>query len=192
MQNKKQEIEIFIIDFGLKKKQVSTFFRIPSSILCDANFYYLKARLATVFSTVSEITAFEALHILNRQVDVITPNGLNIERFTALHTFQNLHARFKNKISNFVRGHFYGFYDFDIDKVCSTFSFLFSFYMIVFTNDYYQTLYFFTAGRYEYFNKGVNLFLDALEKLNETLKRDNSDVTIVAFIIMPDETNNCK
>ena len=127
------------------------------------------AQLATKFTTVSEITAFEALHILKRKVDVITPNGLNIERFTALHTFQNLHAKYKNKISTFVRGHFYGYFDFNIDK----------------------TLYFFTSGRNEYFNKGVNVYLDALKLLNTYLQQEHPDVTIVAFIIMPDETNNC-
>ena len=40
--------------------------------------------------------------------DVITPNGLNVKKFAALHEFQNLHARHKEKIHNFVRGHFHG------------------------------------------------------------------------------------
>jgi glycogen(starch) synthase len=103
-------------------------------------------------------------------VDVIVPNGLNVQRFAALHTFQNLHAENKALINDFIRGHFYGFYDFDLDK----------------------TLYFFTAGRREYFNKGVDVFLDGLAQLNDILKREGSDVTVIAFIIMPGETNNCK
>ena len=49
----------------------------------------------------------------------------------------------------------------------------------------------FTAGRYEYFNKGVNVFIDSLAQLNELLKRESSDITVVAFIIMPAKTNNC-
>lgn len=40
--------------------------------------------------------------------DVITPNGLNIIKFSALHEFQNLHAINKEKLNDFVRGHFYG------------------------------------------------------------------------------------
>ena len=40
--------------------------------------------------------------------DVITPNGLNVIKFSALHEFQNLHAINKEKINDFVRGHFYG------------------------------------------------------------------------------------
>ncbi len=40
--------------------------------------------------------------------DVVTPNGLNVVKFSALHEFQNLHAKAKEKIHDFVRGHFYG------------------------------------------------------------------------------------
>ena len=122
-----------------------------------------------MFTTVSDITAFEAEHVLGRKVDVILPNGLNVQRFAALHTFQNLHAESKDVINNFVRGHFYGFYDFDPDK----------------------TLYYFTAGRREYYNKGVDVFIDSLASLNHKLKETGSDTTIIAFIIMPGATNNC-
>ena len=31
-----------------------------------------------------------------------------------LHEFQNLHAKSKEKINEFVRGHFYGYFDFDL------------------------------------------------------------------------------
>lgn len=41
--------------------------------------------------------------------DGVLPNGLNVVKFAALHEFQNLHARNKEKIHNFVRGHFYGY-----------------------------------------------------------------------------------
>lgn len=41
-------------------------------------------------------------------LDVITPNGLNVKKFSAIHEFQNLHALAKEKIHDFVRGHFYG------------------------------------------------------------------------------------
>jgi len=61
---------------------------------------------AHVFSTVSEVTARECESLLGRKPDVILPNGLNIERFTALHEFQNLHKDYKDKIHQFVMGHF--------------------------------------------------------------------------------------
>ena len=75
-------------------------------------------------------------------VDGVLPNGLNVVKFSAMHEFQNLHAVSKNKINDFVRGHFYGHYDFDLDN----------------------TLYFFTAGRYEYRNKGVDMFIESLAR----------------------------
>eukprot|EP01102_Stenamoeba_stenopodia_P021004 TRINITY_DN835_c0_g1_i1.p1 TRINITY_DN835_c0_g1~~TRINITY_DN835_c0_g1_i1.p1 ORF type:complete len:670 (+),score=117.80 TRINITY_DN835_c0_g1_i1:1-2010(+) len=123
---------------------------------------------ADVFTTVSDITAYEAEYLLGKKADVIVPNGLTVTRFTALHEFQNLHLKCKNQIYEFLRGHFYGYYDFNIDK----------------------TLVFFTAGRYEYQNKGVDIFLDGLALLNKRLKAEGSDVTVVAFIIMPTKTNN--
>ena len=126
------------------------------------------ATLAHVFTTVSQITADEAEHLLKRKPDVVTPNGLNIIKYTALHEFQNLHAKSKEKIHEFVRGHFYGNLDFDLDK----------------------TLYFFIAGRYEYRNKGADLFLDAMSRLNQLLKSANSDATVIAFMIFPAKTNN--
>ncbi|CAG8604728.1 1323_t:CDS:2 [Acaulospora morrowiae] len=126
------------------------------------------AHCCDVFTTVSQITAYEAEHLLKRKPDGVLPNGLNVMRFSAMHEFQNLHARNKEKIHKFVRGHFYGHYDFDLDN----------------------TLYFFTAGRYEYRNKGVDMFIESLARLNSRLKQSNSPMTVVAFIIMPATTQS--
>ncbi|KAJ8311289.1 hypothetical protein KUTeg_011159, partial [Tegillarca granosa] len=123
---------------------------------------------AHVFTTVSEITGVESQHLLQRKPDVILPNGLNVVKFSAIHEFQNLHAIYKEKIHDFVRGHFYGHYDFDLDK----------------------TLYFFIAGRYEFKNKGADIFIESLARLNYFLKASGSDMTVVAFLIFPARTNN--
>lgn len=56
-----------------------------------------------------DVSGYEAEHLLKRKPDVITPNGLNVKKFSALHEFQNLHALSKDKIHEFVRGHFYGY-----------------------------------------------------------------------------------
>ncbi|KAG0295045.1 glycogen synthase isoform 1 [Linnemannia gamsii] len=121
-----------------------------------------------VFTTVSHITAYEAEHLLKRKPDGVLPNGLNVVKFSAMHEFQNLHAVSKERIHNFVRGHFYGHYDFDLEN----------------------TLYFFTAGRYEYRNKGLDMFIESLQRLNEKLKATGSNMTVVAFIITPAETHS--
>uniref|UniRef100_A0A8C2APA1 Glycogen [starch] synthase n=1 Tax=Cyprinus carpio TaxID=7962 RepID=A0A8C2APA1_CYPCA len=123
---------------------------------------------AHVFTTVSQITAVEANHMLHRQPDVVTPNGLNVRKFSAMHEFQNLHSMNKAKIQEFVRGHFYGHLDFNLEK----------------------TLFFFIAGRYEFSNKGADLFLESLSRLNYLLRVQKSDVTVVVFFIMPAKTNN--
>merc|ERR1719285_1186016 len=43
----------------------------------------------------------------------------------------------------------------------------------------------FIAGRYEFGNKGGDIFIEALARLNHYLKACGSDVTIIAFIIFP-------
>jgi len=126
------------------------------------------AHCADVFTTVSHITAYESEWLLKRKPDGVLPNGLNVVKFSAIHEFQNLHAKAKEKINEFIRGHFYGHFDFDLDN----------------------TLYFFTAGRYEYRNKGVDMYIESLARLNYKLKQSNSNMTVVAFIIMPAATHS--
>ena len=120
------------------------------------------AHASTVFTTVSEVTAHEAEKLLGRTPEAILPNGLNIHRFAAPHEFQHLHAQYKARIHDFVMGHFFPSYTFDLDR----------------------TIYLFTSGRYEYRNKGMDLFLESLHRLNQRLKQYVADPpTVVAFII---------
>ena len=136
----------------------------------DAKRYNIEARVlleraaahgAHVFTTVSSVTAQECEHLLGRRVDAVLPNGLNIERFIARHESENLHKIYKEKIHKFVMGHFFQSYHFDLNR----------------------TLYFFTSGRYEYRNKGFDLTIEALARLNHRLKMTNRGVTIVMFIV---------
>jgi glycogen(starch) synthase len=48
----------------------------------------------------------------------------------------------------------------------------------------------FTAGRYEYRNKGVDMFIESLARLNYRLQKAQSPMTVVAFIIMPAATQS--
>ncbi len=116
---------------------------------------------ADVFTTVSDVTGLEAEKLLARRPDVVTPNGLNLRKFAALHEFQNLHKQYKEVIHQFVAGHFFPSYHFDLDK----------------------TMYFFISGRYEYRNKGIDLYIEALARLNHWLRAGGIPVTVVAFII---------
>ncbi len=119
------------------------------------------AAAADVFTTVSGITAYEAEHFLGRKPDVLLPNGLNVERFAAPHEFQVIHRTNKERIHEFVMGHFFPSYTFDLDR----------------------TLYVFSAGRYEYRNKGLDVFIESLYELNRRMKAEDSPTTLIAFII---------
>jgi len=130
-------------------------------LLPEASLERIAAHSAHVFTTVSEVTARECEYLLGRRPEVLLPNGLNIERFVALHEFQNLHRLHKEKINQFVIGHFFPSYTFDLDK----------------------TLYYFTSGRYEHGNKGFNLTIESLARLNWRLTRDGADRTVVFFLI---------
>ena len=130
-------------------------------IEAQASFERAAAQKADVLTTVSDITAKECVAFLGRIPEFILPNGLNIQRFAALHEHQNLHTLYKKRISDFVMGHFFQNQPFDLE----------------------QTLYLFTSGRFEYSNKGYDLTLDALEILNRKMKEAGSRKTVIMFFI---------
>lgn len=116
---------------------------------------------ADVFTTVSEITGQECEHLLGRKVDALVPNGLNIKRFAALHEFQTLHASLKERLHEFTMGYFFPSYNFELEN----------------------TLYFFSSGRFEYSNKGMDITLEALARLNDRLRKAGSPVTVIFLLI---------
>jgi len=130
-------------------------------IEAQATFERQAAQKADVLTTVSDITAKECQYFLGRIPELILPNGLNIQRFAALHEHQNLHSKYKKSISEFVMGHFFQNQPFELD----------------------QTLYLFTSGRFEYSNKGYDLCIDALARLNHKMKEAGSKKTVVMFFI---------
>ncbi len=130
-------------------------------IEAQATIERLAAQMAHSMTTVSDVTARECEHLLGKVPDLILPNGLNITRFSAMHEHQNLHTKFKDRINEFVMGHFFQSQPFDLDK----------------------TLYFFTSGRYEFSNKGYDLTLEALSRLNWKMKNAKIDKTVVMFFI---------
>jgi glycogen synthase len=116
---------------------------------------------AHVFTTVSQITAEECTSLLGRAPDVVTPNGLSIAPYSVGHDFQTYHADFKERLHAFTMGHFFPSYAFDLDR----------------------TIYMFTSGRFEPRNKGFDLCLEAMARLNLELRAHNLDLNVVFFII---------
>ncbi len=119
------------------------------------------AELSDVFTTVSEVTGRECKYLLGKEPDGFVPNGLNIERFIAYHEVQNLHQKYKEEIHEFVMGHFFQSYSFDLDN----------------------TLYFFTSGRFEFLNKGFDITLEALKLLNQRMIKEKQKTNVVMFFI---------
>jgi glycogen(starch) synthase len=121
------------------------------------------AENCTVFTTTSEITAKEASYILGKRPDVILPNGLDIERFPTMEEFALLHRKYKEKIKHFLSAYFNPYYKTDL----------------------WDAMVFFTSGRYEFRNKGYDIFIEALGKLNERMKKEQIKNSIFVFFYVP-------
>jgi phosphorylase/glycogen(starch) synthase len=111
------------------------------------------AREADCFTTVSEISAAEAKNLLGRAPEVITPNGMDIENIPDYTVNDGPalanRARLMEFASRFLRKSFA-----DNTRI-----------MII-------------SGRYEFHNKGIDIFLEALGRLD----RENRDRDVIAFI----------
>ncbi|RLE46818.1 hypothetical protein DRJ22_00955 [Candidatus Woesearchaeota archaeon] len=116
-----------------------------------------------VFTTVSQITSIEAEKILGRKPEVLVLNGLDIAKFPSFEEAAVKHKVLNNRIKLFLMYYFFPYYQFDLDKL----------------------LVYFIAGRYEFRDKGVDVFIEALGKLNDKLKEEKFDKTIVAFFWIP-------
>jgi glycogen synthase len=125
------------------------------------------AHTADVFTTVSQVTGDEATYILGRKPDVLTLNGLNIDSYPSMEELSISHKKYRRRMKHFVLGLFSPYYNLDIDN----------------------SLYFFTAGRYEYHNKGYDILIEAMARLNERLRGEKSEKTAVVFLWVPAETS---
>ncbi|MBN2480712.1 MAG: alpha-glucan family phosphorylase [Bacteroidales bacterium] len=117
----------------------------------------LSAQQADAFTTVSEITAGECKQFLKKEVDVVTPNGFEDTFVPSGDEFALKRKEAREKLLE-VAGLLFR------EK---------------FGNETYMVA---TSGRYEFRNKGIDLFIDALGELNKTgdLKHP-----FLAFILIP-------
>jgi len=124
------------------------------------------AQNADAFTTVSKVTADEARYILGRYPDSITLNGLAIQNYPSMEELSNAHVQYRLRIKHFVLSFFSPYYNLDTE----------------------HCLYFFTAGRHEFHNKGYDMLIEALGKLNDKLKEENSKKIAVVFFFVPTAT----
>ncbi len=125
---------------------------------------------ADVFSTVSEITGMEAEHLLKVKPKALLFNGLDIEKFPTFEEISIKHRIQRDRIREFLLYYFFPYYSFNIK----------------------ETLFYFISGRYEFRDKGIDVFIKSLARLNEKLKKAKSSQTIVAFIWVPANIRNIK
>jgi glycogen(starch) synthase len=125
---------------------------------------------ATIFTTVSEITSREAEFILVRKPEVIVLNGLILEDFPSIEETSIKHVTSREVLREFLTYSFFPYYKFDLKR----------------------NLMFYTACRYEFENKGVDLFINALGMLNNELKKTDTDRTITAFMFIAVPNNGVK
>ncbi len=128
------------------------------------------ATFSDVFATVSEITGMEASYLLNKKPDILLPNGLDMGKFPSFEEIVIKHRIQRDRIREFMLYYFFPYYTFDLD----------------------DTLIYFIAGRYEFHDKGIDIFIKALEKLNEKLKQSKVKKTIIAFIWVPANFRNIR
>jgi phosphorylase/glycogen(starch) synthase len=112
---------------------------------------------ADAFTTVSELTARECAQFHKKEVDIITPNGFEDSFIPEHAVFENKRKLAREKllqIASLLTGE-------EIPK---------------------EAVLLATSGRYEFKNKGIDLFIDSLGELNQNKSYTG---TVVAFILIP-------
>src|SRR3989338_1681795 len=156
-----------LINNGLSKKEYAHDEK-AREYMCGSKHTLEKATaLAShVFTAVSETAAVECEYILGRKPDVILPNGLNMYRFPSMEDISSMHLRLRNRVRRFLMSYFSPYYGFDPKN----------------------NIIFFISGRFEFHNKGIDIFIDALGRLNQRLKATNNKQNVVVFIWIPERT----
>jgi glycogen synthase len=121
------------------------------------------AKECEIFTTVSEITGIEAENFLERKPEIILPNGLDIEKFLSFEDIVVKHRLQRKRLRSFTASYFFPYYTFDLE----------------------ETLFYFIIGRNEMRAKGIDVFIDALGKLNNKMRDEESKKTVVAFLFIP-------
>jgi len=117
----------------------------------------ISAMEADVFTTVSEITSRECSHFFGKDVDIVTPNGFEDSFVPGSDVFQERRKIARDKLRSVAEA----ILGYKLSDDC---------------------VFIVNSGRYEFRNKGVDIFIDSLGELN---KKDQLKKECVAFILMP-------
>jgi glycosyltransferase involved in cell wall biosynthesis len=115
------------------------------------------AHLVDCFTTVSDITAKECKFLLDKKPDVVTPNGFENDLVPPVKKLKTKQKEARAKLKNIAEA----LLGYDLKE---------------------NALFVGTSGRYEYKNKGIDVFIEALQQLSHNPKLGKE---IVAFIMVP-------
>ena len=117
----------------------------------------ISAAEADVFTTVSEITSRECSHFLGKDVDIVTPNGFEDSFVPAKEIFEERRKIAREKLISVAEA----VLGYSLSEDC-----------VLIVN----------SGRYEFRNKGVDIFIDSLGELQ---KKENIKKECIAFFLIP-------
>ncbi len=124
----------------------------------------LAANSADCFTTVSSITAEECRLFLKRNVDFVTPNGFDDAFVAEKRVLDEKRATARKRLGDVAKA----LLNIEIPE---------------------DTIYVLNSGRYEYRNKGIDIFIDSLAELNNDEKRGRK---IIAFITVPGDQSGSR
>ncbi len=124
----------------------------------------IAANNADCFTTVSDITARECQQLLSRPVDIVTPNGFEADFVAKGAEFTKKRKHARSEIRRVVEA-LIGY------KLSD------------------DVLFVANSGRYEYKNKGIDVFLDSLRLLNNNKEQTRE---VVAFTLIPADTSGAR
>ena len=119
------------------------------------------AHLCDCFTTVSDLTARECKQLLDKPVDIVTPNGFEQGFVPQGEDFDASRKRARNTLISLARAK-------GIDAKATD--------MLIGT-----------AGRFEWKNKGIDVFLESMTRLGEIQQRSGltAQRSIIAFVMIP-------
>lgn len=121
------------------------------------------SQAADILTTVSSVTADEVVFFWHRKPEMILLNGIDVGKYMG---FEDLTIRRRlNRVQtrDFLTAYFRRYYPIDLMNIRSVF----------------------ISGRHEFRNKGLDVFIEALSKLNKRLKDEKSEKNVIAFIFVP-------
>lgn len=127
------------------------------NVIAKQSLEKISAATADVFTTVSEITSRECSHFLGKNVDIVTPNGFEDSFVPAIDRFDGVRTKARSALKNVAEA----VLGYTLSDDC---------------------LFVVNSGRYEFRNKGIDIFIDSLGELQ---KENKIKKECVAFFLIP-------